>query len=236
MHRHWMKRIDLPTFEGVDRMGWIARAEKFFEIQNISPKEKLRLAFISMEGNASHWFRFWKKKTQNHSWENFTAALIKRFGGKERCSVFEKLAALRQSGGVEEYVQEFEMLVSQITEISEDQLLGYFFAGLKSGIRNQIRPHDPKDLMRAMEIARDLEDSFKETRSEGGNSYRNNNSISRYQGGMGVISRTETYKGLGNSQSSSSNVSTARKEVGGGMLGSTKTGNSSGGNNKNRGV
>lgn len=50
-----------------------------------------------------------------------------------------------------------------------------------------------------------------------------------------MISRTETYKGLGNSQSSSSNVSTARKEVEGGMLGSTKTGNSSGGNNKNRG-
>ena len=28
-------------FEGVDSMGWLARAEKFFEVQNVSAREKI---------------------------------------------------------------------------------------------------------------------------------------------------------------------------------------------------
>jgi len=141
-HKYWMKRVELPTFEGVDPMGWIARAEKFFKIQNISSKEKLCLAIISMEGGANHWFRFWKRKVKNPSCEDLIEALIRRFWGKERSFFFEKLATLRQSGGVEEYVQEFEVLVSQTSEVSEEQLLGYFFASLRSEIRSQIRPHN----------------------------------------------------------------------------------------------
>lgn len=31
----WIKKVELPIFEGIDPIGWIARAEKFFEIQQI---------------------------------------------------------------------------------------------------------------------------------------------------------------------------------------------------------
>jgi len=33
VQRPWMKRVELPTFEGRDPLGWISRAEKFFEVQ-----------------------------------------------------------------------------------------------------------------------------------------------------------------------------------------------------------
>jgi len=171
VQKQWMKRVELPTFEGSDPMGWIARAEKFFEIQNISPKEKLRLAFISMEGNASHWF----------SMESFTEALNKRFGGKDRSTVFEKLQSIRQNEGVKEYVQEFERLVAQIPDLSEEQLLGYFFAGLQSRIRSQVKPHDPRDLMRAMEISRDVEESLNESGTGRTNTYRTPSADPRFQ-------------------------------------------------------
>lgn len=95
--------------------------------------------------------------------------MIRRFRGRERYSVFENLVALRQNGEVEECIKEFEMLVSQTSELSEEQLLlGYFFVGLQCEVRSQIRPHNPKDLIRAMEIARDVEEVTKETRSIGG--------------------------------------------------------------------
>lgn len=29
VQRHWMKRVELPNFEGNDPMGWISRAEIF---------------------------------------------------------------------------------------------------------------------------------------------------------------------------------------------------------------
>lgn len=54
--RSWTKKVEVPTFEGNGPLGWLAGAEKFFEVQQIKSSEKLRLAFVSMEGNAVHWF------------------------------------------------------------------------------------------------------------------------------------------------------------------------------------
>lgn len=59
--RSWMKKVELPIFEGSDLLGWVARAEKFFKVQQFRPLEKLRLAFISMEGNDVHGSKFGTK-------------------------------------------------------------------------------------------------------------------------------------------------------------------------------
>lgn len=72
-----------------------------------------------------------------------TEALIRRFGRRERCFVFEKLAVVRQKGTVED-------------------------------IRSQIRPYNPRDLLRAMEIARDVEEASKDPRMGGGATNMNN--------------------------------------------------------------
>ena len=163
----WVKKVELPTFEGHDPLGWLARAEKFFEVQQVKPLERLRLAFISMEGNAIRWFQYWRLKFKNLSWKEFADALIRRFGGNRRGPIYERLASLRQTGGVEEYVQEFELLVVQAKPSAEDQILGYFLAGLRQDIRSLVCPHDPRDLTRAMEVACDVEEAMKQMRSYG---------------------------------------------------------------------
>lgn len=78
--------------------------KKFLDIHNVTKKERLALACICMEGGVSYWFRFWKKKTKNPSWEDLMEALIRRFEGRNRGSVFEKLTAMRQKGMMEEYI------------------------------------------------------------------------------------------------------------------------------------
>ena len=77
---------------------------------------------------------------------------MRRYGG----------TALRQTGGVEEYVQEFELLIAQAAPNAEDQLLGYFLAGLRPDIRSLVRPYDPRDLARAMEVACDVEEAMRQ--------------------------------------------------------------------------
>jgi len=54
----WTKKVELPVFDGTDPLSWIARAEIFFEVHQVKEEEKIRLAFISMEGEAVHWYRF----------------------------------------------------------------------------------------------------------------------------------------------------------------------------------
>jgi len=116
-------------------------------------------------------------------------ALNPRFGGKERSSVFEKLAKLKQNGRVEDYIQEFERLVSQAPLTGEEQLLGYFFVGLQPKIQNQIKPHDPKEVMKAMEIALDVEEAFKEEKG-GSSGYKNTTSFGRSR----ITGHTELYR------------------------------------------
>jgi len=40
------------------------------------------------------------------------------------------LAKIKQQGSLEDYIQEFELLVSQAPNITEEQMMGYFLAGL----------------------------------------------------------------------------------------------------------
>ncbi|KOM49024.1 hypothetical protein LR48_Vigan07g272800 [Vigna angularis] len=91
----WRKRVELPVFEGGEPWVWIGRAEKFFEVQKVAEEEKLELAFISMDGYAGSWFRFWREKTKTLSWEGLKRALGIRFGGGTRGTVYERLSTIR---------------------------------------------------------------------------------------------------------------------------------------------
>jgi len=42
---------------------------------------------------------------------------------------------MKQQGSMQDYIQEFEMLVSQATTVQEEQMMGYFLVGLQPKIR-----------------------------------------------------------------------------------------------------
>ncbi|WVY94660.1 hypothetical protein V8G54_033748 [Vigna mungo] len=102
---NWRKKVELPVFEGFGPLNWINRADKFFELQRVSEEEKLSLAYISMEGSAGFWFKFWREHTGNRTWAGLKEAMVLRFGGRNQGPVFERLATSKQSGIVEEYDQ-----------------------------------------------------------------------------------------------------------------------------------
>ncbi|KOM56926.1 hypothetical protein LR48_Vigan10g281800 [Vigna angularis] len=60
--QNWRKRVELPSFEGVEPHSWINRAERFFDIQKVAEEDKVDLAYISMEGSASYWLSIGGKK------------------------------------------------------------------------------------------------------------------------------------------------------------------------------
>ncbi|KOM49352.1 hypothetical protein LR48_Vigan08g017900 [Vigna angularis] len=166
-----------------------------------------------MEGSASYWFHFWKEKTQAPTWEGLREALIRRFGGRDRGTMFERLVAVKQKSTVDEYIQDFEMLVAQTKGVKEDQLLEYFSAGLQGEVRSQIRPHNPRDLLIAMEVARDVEEASQGVRTTRGIRTKSYQSWGRYQGGIGTVARSEPFKpGLGRS-GVAENTATTRREA-----------------------
>ncbi|GAU21227.1 hypothetical protein TSUD_11450 [Trifolium subterraneum] len=160
------KKVKLPVFEGEDPVAWITRAEIYFEVQNTPEDLKVKLSRLSMEGPTIHWFNLLMETEDDLSWEKLKKALIARYGGRRLDNPFEELSNLRQKGGVEEYVESFELLSSQVGRLPEDQYMGYFMSGLKTQIRRRVRTLNPRSRMEMMRMAKDVEDELREEDDE----------------------------------------------------------------------
>lgn len=86
--------------------------------------------------------------------------MFKRDSYRNSANPFEFLAALRHEWSVEEHIECFERLASHITDLPEEQYLGYFLNGQGENIRRKISVFEPRDVMRAMDLARMLEEKI----------------------------------------------------------------------------
>jgi hypothetical protein len=156
------KKVKLPLFEGEDPVAWITRAEIYFDVQNTPDDLRVKLSRLSMEGPTIHWFNLLMETEDDLSWEKLKKGLIARYGGRRLENPFEELSTLKQSGSVEDFIEAFELLSSQVGRLPEDQYLGYFMSGLKPMIRRRVRTLNPTNRMQMMRMAKDVEDELKE--------------------------------------------------------------------------
>ncbi|WVZ25291.1 hypothetical protein V8G54_003835 [Vigna mungo] len=149
-YRMAAKKVELPSLDGSDPVGWITRAETYFEVQGSTEEVKVRLAKLSMEGATIHWFNLIQETEVGLSWTKLKRELIGRYGGRTSDNPFEELKDLSQTGSVDEYLAEFEYISSQVYRLPEEQYLGYFIGGL-------VRTFNPVNRLQAMHLARDVE-------------------------------------------------------------------------------
>ncbi|WVZ21021.1 hypothetical protein V8G54_008343 [Vigna mungo] len=187
----WRKRVELPTFDGEEPLSWLNGAERFFDIQKvINDEEKVEIVYVSMERSTAYWFTFWKEKARNRSWDGLKATMINRFGGGFRGT----------EGTVEEFVRNFEVLMGQTRGVPEEQVVGYFNAGLREDVKGQ-----------AMRIARDVEDAMLRMKGENWNGFKSNQRGSR---SMGAVVRSELSRPTTNQQGGTESVGSTRREAG----------------------
>ncbi|MCI09995.1 RNA-directed DNA polymerase (Reverse transcriptase), partial [Trifolium medium] len=139
--------------------------------QDTTPEVKVNLAQLCMEGSTIHFFNSLLNEEEEVSWERLKFALLERYGGHGDGDVYEQLTELRQSGTVDEYINEFEYLTAQIPRLPDKQYLGYFLHGLKAEIRGKVRSLAAVgDLSRAklLQVTRVVE---REIRGDGGTGY-----------------------------------------------------------------
>lgn len=165
------KKVKLPLFEGEDPVAWITRAEIYFDVQNTSEDMRVKLSRLSMEGATIHWFNLLMETEDDLTWEKLKKALIARYGGRRLENPFEELSTLKQTGSVEEFVEAFELLSSQVGRLPEEQYLGYFMSGLKQPIRRRVRTLNPQTRMQMMRMAKDVEDELREEDDDGSRTY-----------------------------------------------------------------
>lgn len=151
------RKVELPMFDGEDPLTWISKAEQYFAIQSTKPPDRVTVAMVSMDGAALNWVRWISQQRPSFVWDELKAELVKRFLGTQASNRFEHLSLLRQTSMVDEFVDEIVACAAHTTGLGNDQLLGYFLAGLKPQIRVDLHRFEETELFAAMDGARRVE-------------------------------------------------------------------------------
>ena len=92
-----------------------------------------------MEGVAIHWFSIVRELQPTLLWEDFKRELLNQFGGIANLSPDEQLAALQQTGSINDYINDFELIASMIPRETKELYVGYFMNGLHKEMKNRVR-------------------------------------------------------------------------------------------------
>ena len=96
-------KLEFPRFRGENPLGWIYKANQFFQLYGTPPNQKILLASYHMEDEALIWFQDAKEAGLFTSWETFVKSLHVRFGTIAYDDPMESLTRLRQVGLVVHY-------------------------------------------------------------------------------------------------------------------------------------
>ncbi|CAH9139065.1 unnamed protein product [Cuscuta epithymum] len=97
----------LPSFDGEDPIGWVARAEHQIELSCTPPGKKVAATVVVMEGSALYRLTSLRARKPGMSWDELTQALVARFDSRFKGNCFERLSGGKQSGTMEEYISIF---------------------------------------------------------------------------------------------------------------------------------
>ncbi|KAH9792459.1 Integrase catalytic domain-containing protein [Citrus sinensis] len=92
------------------------------------------------------------------SWEEFTKAVLLRFGPTDYEDPSKALSHLKQTTTAVAYQEAFEKLSHQIDGLPQHFLVGCFVAGLRDDIRLDVKIKQPRILADAIRVARHVEE------------------------------------------------------------------------------
>lgn len=151
-------KMDFPRFnEGDDPLGWIYKAEHYFDFFNIDDAKKIKLASFHMEREALQWFQWARCLTTYSSWEEFTKILCQEFGPSEMEDLAESLVKLRQMGTLRYYVLEFHRLTNRTKDISPGLFCYCFIRGMKPELRHDVKLLRPKGVLKVVAYAQQVD-------------------------------------------------------------------------------
>ncbi|GJU72446.1 ankyrin repeat-containing protein [Tanacetum coccineum] len=161
-----MRKLKMPLFDGEDSHGWIYKVKRYFEVQDIKPREQLRATVLCMEGQALSWFHWSEARLPFRSWEGLKRRLLERFQPSQEGTLYEQFMAITQEGSAREYVSLFETLAGQLVGIPEQVMEGTFIKGLRPELRSAVRVMQPEGLNHAMKLAMIIDENKAQSSSQ----------------------------------------------------------------------
>lgn len=144
--REKWRKLEIPIFPGDDAFGWTHRLERYFLLKEVTEEEKMHATVMALEGKALSWYHWWEKCNPNSNCEGFKIAVVRRFQPSMIQNPFEQLLSLKQTGTVEEYVENFEKYVGAMRTIDQEFVRGIFLNGLEQELQAEVKLYEINSL------------------------------------------------------------------------------------------
>lgn len=151
-------KLDFPRFDGKNVVGWIFKAQQFFDYYNTPDAERLIIASVHLDHEIVPWFQMMQRVNPFQSWTQFTRALELDFGPSLYDSPRENLFKLKQTGTVAEYYMEFTSLANRSEGLTNEALIDCFVSGLHEDIKRDVKAMTPHTILRAVSLAKLFEE------------------------------------------------------------------------------
>ena len=96
------------------------------------------LAVFHMTGEAQLWFYRLEQEEPGFSWELFRSYCLLRFGPPLSSNPLGELINLKQTGTIEDYQCQVQILFARATSVRQDQQVDMFTAGLIEADRKSV--------------------------------------------------------------------------------------------------
>jgi hypothetical protein len=154
---------DYPRFSGNGPNEWLFQLEKFFRYYDTPSEDKIAIAAMQLQDEANRWYQSYERERPAHSWEDFKAALVRRFGPTALEDANIAIKQLQQTSSVSAYQSAFENLQARIPSCPEPLLIGLYIGGLQRRILLQVQVWKPQSLQDAYALARHFEAALPDT-------------------------------------------------------------------------
>ena len=141
---------------------WLFEVEEACNLRSIClERERVAFAASYLEGNAKEWFMGLCENSQRPTnWLSFKSAVRDRFSLENKQELMQiKLFRMKQTGTLEDYIRAFSSSSSQVKHMDDRTRALLFTSGLVSDLRKEVLKEYPKDLLTAIKLAREADET-----------------------------------------------------------------------------
>lgn len=152
------KRLVMPVFAGENSESWVYRAEHYFEIHELSEKEKVKVAVVSFAPNEVDWLRwshYWKPIVSR---EALKRRMFDHLRPTSKGSFGARLIRIKQEGTYVDYVKKNFNYSAPLLDMAESVLKDAFMNGLEPLIQTEVISRHPIGLKACMKDAQWVND------------------------------------------------------------------------------
>jgi hypothetical protein len=137
-------KLNFPSYDGEsDPLTWLNKCKTYFRGMRTM---EVWIASLHLEGVAAEWYYALERDYGIISWVRFADFMHMRFGLPLQTNGLVELKDLHRTGSVEEYQQQFSLLLCRCDDLTPMQQVNLFTVGLGEPLRTDVELLAPSNL------------------------------------------------------------------------------------------